>query len=112
MKDEGGRMKVSLPRKVINVRSVQSPRILLHFILHPSSFILSIALIASVLQFTTSSIAQTQQRSGAHSTSARDTLTASDRRLVERAIGATCAERIRDPLGSMPIDQMQARPSL
>ena len=32
--------------------------------------------------------------------------------MVERAIGVTCAERVRDPLGSMPIDQMQARPSL
>jgi hypothetical protein len=52
------------------------------------------------------------QRSGAHSTAARDAFTASDRRLVERAIGATCAERIRDPQGSMPIDEMQSRPSL
>ena len=32
--------------------------------------------------------------------------------MVERAIGVTCAERVRDPLGSMPIDEMQARPSL
>ena len=30
--------------------------------------------------------------------------------LVERAIGTACAERIRDPLGSTPIDEMQARP--
>ncbi|HSP62585.1 MAG TPA: hypothetical protein VLQ90_06360, partial [Pyrinomonadaceae bacterium] len=30
----------------------------------------------------------------------------------ERAIGATCAERVRDPLGSMAIDEMQSRPSL
>jgi hypothetical protein len=32
--------------------------------------------------------------------------------MVERAIGATCAERVRDPLGSMAIDEMQTRPSL
>jgi hypothetical protein len=32
--------------------------------------------------------------------------------LVEKAIGATCAERIRDPQGSTPIDEMQSRPSL
>ncbi len=51
-------------------------------------------------------------RSGAHSTSSRETYTSADRRLVERAIGATCAERVRDPFGSMPIDEMQARPSL
>ncbi|HYO91079.1 MAG TPA: hypothetical protein VEQ40_05560, partial [Pyrinomonadaceae bacterium] len=32
--------------------------------------------------------------------------------IVERAIGAVCAERASDPLGSVPIDVMQARPSL
>jgi hypothetical protein len=32
--------------------------------------------------------------------------------IVERAIGAACAERANDPLGSVPIDVMQARPSL
>ena len=58
------------------------------------------------------SLAQTQQRSGAHSKPSRDAFTSADRRLVERAIGATCTERIRDPQGSMPIDEMQSRPSL
>ncbi|PYS22276.1 MAG: hypothetical protein DMF72_13965 [Acidobacteria bacterium] len=66
------------------------------------------ALFAFVINFASNA----QQRSGAHSTVARDTFTASDRRLVERAIGATCAERTRDPQGSMPIDEMQSRPSL
>lgn len=32
--------------------------------------------------------------------------------IVERAMGAVCTERARDPLGSIPIDVMQARPSL
>lgn len=32
--------------------------------------------------------------------------------IVERAMGAVCLERSRDPLGSVPIDVMQARPSL
>jgi hypothetical protein len=32
--------------------------------------------------------------------------------IVERAIGTACTERARDPLGSVPIDVMQARPSL
>jgi hypothetical protein len=72
---------------------------------------LSIFFLSQIL-VATEPLAQAQKRNGAHSTSARDTFTASDRRLVERAIGATCAERIRDPLGSMPIDQMQSRPSL
>jgi hypothetical protein len=53
-----------------------------------------------------------QRRSGAHSTTANEAFSAADRRLVERAIGATCTERIRDPLSSMAIDEMQARPSL
>jgi hypothetical protein len=74
-------------------------------------FALSIFLISQIL-VVTEPLAQAQKRNGAHSASPRDTFTASDRRLVERAIGATCAERIRDPLGSMPIDEMQARPSL
>ena len=51
-------------------------------------------------------------RTGAHSAAAKESFTAADRRVVEKAIGATCTERIRDPLGSMPIDEMQARPSL
>lgn len=79
-----------------------------HFIRHPSSFILFVALLASFSSFPS----HAQRRSGAHSKTSRDTFTASDRLLVERAIGTTCAERIRDPQGSMPIDEMQSRPSL
>src|ERR687894_132058 len=32
--------------------------------------------------------------------------------IIERAMGAVCLERARDPLGSVPIDVMQARPSM
>ncbi len=73
---------------------------------------LSIFLISQIV--VPASLAQTSRpsRNGAHSVSSGDTFTASDRRLVERAIGATCAERQRDPQGSMPIDEMQSRPSL
>ncbi|HYW72449.1 MAG TPA: hypothetical protein VE961_15540 [Pyrinomonadaceae bacterium] len=78
-----------------------------------SSLLLAfIAAVALTLTYTGSSGAQSPQRSGAHSRAARETFTPADRRLVERAIGATCAERIRDPQGSTPIDEMQARPSL
>ncbi len=56
--------------------------------------------------------AQTGKRSGAHSSIPRDNFSAADRSAVEKAIGTACAERIRDPLGSTPIDEMQARPSL
>ena len=83
------------------------------FILHPSSFILVFALLAAVVHFTISSRAQTRStRSGAHSATAREVFTPADRAMVERAIGVTCAERVRDPLGSMAIDEMQTRPSL
>jgi hypothetical protein len=82
-------------------------------IVHRSSFILSVAVLASVVHFATSSRAQTRlPRSGAHSAAARGAFTPADRALVERAIGVTCAERMRDPLGSVPIDEMQTRPSL
>lgn len=67
---------------------------------------------AAAFEFAPSSSAQSRQRTGAHSTASKENFTAADRRLVERAIGATCMERVRDPLGSMPIDEMQARPSL
>lgn len=64
--------------------------------------------------FTTGSFAQNTRpaKTGAHSSSSREAYTAADRRLVERAIGVTCTERIRDPQGSTPIDEMQSRPSL
>jgi hypothetical protein len=78
-----------------------------------SAFILISALSFFVYFATNSAGAQTPPgRSGAHSARARETFTAADRRLVERAIGVTCTERIRDPSGSMPIDAMQSRPSL
>jgi hypothetical protein len=35
-----------------------------------------------------------------------------EQNIVERAISVVCTERARDPLGSVPIDVMQARPSL
>lgn len=81
-------------------------------VLRISVFAVLIALGSVAVQFAPSSRAQNRQQSGAHSTVPKESFTAADRRLVERAIGATCAERIRDPLGSTPIDEMQARPSL
>ena len=43
---------------------------------------------------------------------ASETMTAEARELVERAIDVACRERRRDPKGSIPIDEMQGRPSL
>jgi hypothetical protein len=42
----------------------------------------------------------------------RPPLTTEERQLVSDAIGIVCTEQKRDPKGSMPIDDMQARPSL
>jgi hypothetical protein len=42
----------------------------------------------------------------------RESAPIDDEDIIERAMGAVCLERSRDPLGSVPIDVMQARPSL
>jgi hypothetical protein len=42
----------------------------------------------------------------------REVVPVDEEDIVERAMGAVCQERARDPLGSVPIDVMQARPSL
>lgn len=73
-------------------------------------FILALSLLALTVNFTSG--AQSRRRSGAHSSVSRDVFTAADRSTIEKAIGTACAERIRDPLGSTPIDEMQSRPSL
>lgn len=51
-------------------------------------------------------------KNGSHAVRLRESLTIADRHVVERAIGAVCAERESDPQGSVPIDEMQMRPSL
>ena len=43
---------------------------------------------------------------------APETLSIEDREVIEQAIGVVCSERRLDPLGSVPIDDMQRRPSL
>lgn len=42
----------------------------------------------------------------------RDSLAPEAREMVELASGVVCKERIKDPKGSVPIDDMQGRPSL
>ena len=51
-------------------------------------------------------------KSGSHSSGPRGEMSAPARALVEQAIEIICRERKLDPVGSMPIDEMQARPSL
>jgi len=49
---------------------------------------------------------------GSQTSHSRDLLTPEAREIVDLASGVICQERIRDPKGSVPIDDMQARPSL
>ena len=47
-----------------------------------------------------------------HTTSKAEVMSPAARELVETAIGVICLERKKDPKGSVPIDDMQGRPSL
>jgi hypothetical protein len=55
---------------------------------------------------------QQSDRSGSHSSRPRESAAPAGMEIVERAMTAVCSERRVDPLGSVPIDEMQARPSL
>lgn len=63
---------------------------------------------------TTISFAQGRRstRKGSHSEALPAGMPKEARELVERAIGVICTERKKDPKGSLPIDDMQGRPSL
>jgi hypothetical protein len=104
MKDEGGRMK-GARHNVSGFTALESGKAALG----PTVLIISL-----IITLTTGSFAQNSRpaKTGAHSSAPKDAFTAADRRTVERAIGATCTERVRDPQGSTPIDEMQSRPSL
>lgn len=81
-----------------------------HLRLSPSLAVL--ILLALILNLSAGAQTRRPPRSTAHATPPTETFTAADRTMVERAMGSACAERIRDPLGSTPIDEMQARPSM
>lgn len=51
-------------------------------------------------------------RKGSHSSALPESMSPEAREKVERAIDVICTERKKDPKGSHPIDEMQARPSL
>jgi len=51
-------------------------------------------------------------RNSSHTSHSRDVLSAEAREMVDLATVAVCKERIGDPKGSVPIDDMQGRPSL
>jgi len=74
----------------------------------------ALLLIFSLLAVSSSGFAQGRRsaRKGSHSTARLESMSPEARELVERAIDVICTERRKDPKGSHPIDEMQARPSL
>jgi hypothetical protein len=53
-----------------------------------------------------------QTKSESHSTRARASMSAEAKALLEQAIGVVCTQAKLDPISSVPIDEMQSRPSL
>jgi len=58
------------------------------------------------------SFSQTKPKSGSHSTRPGPPMSAESKALLEQAIGVVCTQAKLDPQSSLPIDAMQARPSL
>lgn len=76
---------------------------------------LSLILIAGItlMSNSASSLAQKKRAgSGSHTSRTRATLSPEAREMVEFASAVVCKERTKDPSGSVPIDEMQGRPSL
>jgi hypothetical protein len=71
---------------------------------------LSVSLMASAFI----GFAQNRQanRSATNKSHSRPALSAAEREMLNQAVGVVCTERKMDPKGSVPIDEMQARPSL
>ena len=78
------------------------------------AFLLFFALAASPCVSVGVAFAQggTEGKSGSHSERARPNSPPAEPEVVERAMSVVCMERRNDPQGSIPIDEMQARPSL
>ncbi|MEA2174379.1 MAG: hypothetical protein QOD00_1971 [Blastocatellia bacterium] len=80
-----------------------------------SRFVLAfILLLTSLCAVDRAALAQggAEDKAGSHSERARPNAPPFEREMVERAMSVVCIERSNDPLGSVPIDEMQARPSL
>ncbi len=77
----------------------------------PLAFVLlSVCCLSFTLPVSDAQTRRSQNRT--QSSHLREAMTAEERELVERAISVVCLERIKDPKGSLPIDDMQGRPSL
>ena len=74
-------------------------------------FVLAL-IVTSSTPLSTFATPQKRPEKSSQSSHAREVMTPEARELVERAIEIACTERRRDPKGSVPIDEMQGRPSL
>ena len=71
-----------------------------------------VAIFLALLLGSIGALAQKGKRSGSHPSGPRETFSEADHEMVEQAIGVVCLERKKDARGSVPIDDMQKRPSL
>ncbi len=62
--------------------------------------------------FAFTGMAQTRNASKGDKSHSRPVLSIAERETINQAISITCTERKKDPKASVPIDEMQARPSL
>lgn len=63
-------------------------------------------------QTKSSAVDRVDQKRGSHTNKPRVEMSTAARALLEQAIDTICTEQKLDPMASMPIDEMQARPSL
>lgn len=86
---------------------------MLRFTVHPNGKSSGVALRALALNFAIAGSLFAQGTAGRSQTShTRNVLSPEARETIELASGVICKERVLDPRGSVPIDDMQARPSL
>lgn len=82
----------------------------------PGAALIAFILIAALVTGSVNALAQKRRRQSQSSESltshSRDSLSPEAREMVEIASSVVCKERVKDPQGSVPIDDMQARPSL
>jgi hypothetical protein len=77
------------------------------------SAVLILILCLTLASLTAGALAQKRKtRSGPRTSHSRDVLSAEAREMIGLASAVVCKERLSDPKGSVPIDDMQARPSL
>lgn len=81
---------------------------------HFARVLLALLTLGLALIATQEAVAQKRQSRQPRSQASHPRLgmTPLERDLVERGIATVCLERVRDPKGSVPIDDMQTRPSL